>query len=353
MKELKQSDGLARPGAAVRMALVSALALILTGGFGTPADAAPPAPAPILSPMVAGMPGAEAAPRDFLAELASVDGPPELTEAVDGALAAGVRPELLGELIARASDTSIPPAQLLPVLRRLQRAAEAGLPADVIAGRYLQGLSKGVPLSRIHAVADELTARLEAAALHVDARCPGLGQPGREEERLQAVDSVAYALGAGVEPEFLDRSIDLIADENAPYEEVRAPVLAMSLLASMGIEGDRSFEVVSTAWAHGVRGGDLERLGESMVRLGQGGQEPHEVVAHVMGLLEKELPTETILHDLDALQTSPVDGVLPSGPAGDHPTRRRVPGDRPDNQSRDNFGGSGGRMADGSSGGLR
>lgn len=322
------------------------LALLVAGCIGPAAPAAAWVPPWLAVVTPAGDPGEL---QEILGGLAD---DPGLRVAAERARDAGSSPASLSEFLRQGRALELPARELVSALDRFRVAGSRGLPTDPLIGRYLQGFAKGIPVARIHAVADDLVRRLESAASQVDARCPSLREAGRGEERRQAIDHAAYALGVGVKPEFLDRSLALVSDE-AAYEDVRAPILAMSLLVSIGLEGDRSFQVVQTAWSHGVRGVDLERLGQSVARLGQSGQEPHEVASHVMGLLEQETPVETIILDLDALGSEPGEGLLPQTPGADHPTRRRVPGDRPDSQSRDNFGGDRGRMAEGPSGSGR
>jgi hypothetical protein len=157
------------------------------------------------------------------------------------------------------------------------------------------------------------------------------------------LDHVAYALGVGVEQGYLTRSVALVRAAKAavpaapPLDELRAPVMAMSFLVSAGIENPRSYELVSLAWDQGYRGGDLERLGETVGRLGQGGH-ASDVVDRVMLLLGGDMAPGDVLHNLESLQADPVDGRLP-GPLvpGSVPRGGKVPGDRPDNGSRGNW----------------
>jgi hypothetical protein len=114
---------------------------------------------------------------------------------------------------------------------------------------------------------------------------------------------------------------------------VRAPILALSFLVYAGVDDERSFELVSTAWDQGYRGANLERLGETVVKLGTSSGNPDRVVNRVLDLLGAELSPDRVFQDLDALAGEPAGGrISPSVPVDD-PTRGQGGRHRPDDGS--------------------
>lgn len=254
---------------------------------------------------------------------------PDVGAAVEAALAAGVNPAELAELTDRAAAHALSAGDLAAIVERAGSLARRDLPVWPVLSRYLQGMAKGVPPARIEAAVGELEQRLVLAAAHLDRTCPAPADDATRRARLAAIDHGAYALGVGVAAPDLDRSIALAAVEPSPLDAVQAPLLALGVLVASGVEPDKSFQVVSSAWEHGYRGDDLKRLGKALGRLGQGGEGPPEdVVDHVLALIGNDTGPDRIFQGLDDLggQESPYPPGM--GP-GETPVNPRGPGQRP------------------------
>jgi len=97
------------------------------------------------------------------------------------------------------------------------------------------------------------------------------------------------------------------------------------------VDSKDSFDLVASAWDHGYRGDDLERLGETVLKLGQRDRSPKVIVDQVMTMIGHESSPDRLFRDLDALDGQG-DGSTPPGavPVDDPGRRRQVPGERPD-----------------------
>ncbi|NNC39447.1 MAG: hypothetical protein HKN95_02050, partial [Acidimicrobiia bacterium] len=84
----------------------------------------------------------------------------ELKQDVEAAVEGGADPALLARLIERAAETGIRPDDIGEIGRRARRLSARELPSEPVLDRYLQGFSKGIPLERIHLVADGIEERL-------------------------------------------------------------------------------------------------------------------------------------------------------------------------------------------------
>ncbi len=254
---------------------------------------------------------------------------PQLDAAMGAALAAGVDPAELAELTRGAAAHALPVEDLVLIVQRAETLARKDLPVSPVLSRYLQGMAKGVPFPRIETAVNELETRLTMAAVELDRTVPAATDPEARRARLAAIDHGAYALGVGVDAPELERSIALAALEDSPMDAVQAPLLALGVLVASGVEPDKSFQVVSSAWEHGYRGDDLKRLGKALGRLGQAGQGPPEdVVDHVLALIGSDTGPERVFQGLDDLGGP--DGSYPPGMGpGETPVNPRGPGQRP------------------------
>lgn len=280
-----------------------------------------------------------ATPDDLNRTLSEYDSP-ELGEAVEAALAAGVDPTCLAGLLVGARDRDLSADVLVGWVNRTERLAGKNLPVAPVVSRYLQGLAKGVPPSRIEFVIDGLEARLEESAWRIDSVCEVLSDPVSQKARLASIDHGAYALGLGISNEDLSKSITLAWDEVGSIEAVQAPMLTLGILVAAGIAPDMSMEVVNTAWTHGYRGNSLERLGKSVGRLGRDGHAPSpEVVNEIIEMIGKEASKDRVFKGLDEL-VGREEYRIPGSYPGNDPTRSMVPSPKPegpdDTPSKDN-----------------
>jgi hypothetical protein len=252
-----------------------------------------------------------------------------LDTAVQGALDAGVGPDLLAEVLTRSAEEALPDSDLLLIVDHATRLARRDLPPGPVVSRYLQGLSKGVPFPRIQAVTGELDARLVTAARRVDASLPAPTDAALRRARLAAIDNGAYALSVGVPETAFDHSLGLAAGEQRPLEAVQSPLLTLGVLVSSGVAPGKSMEVVDMAWKRGYRGESLERLGKAVGRLSRDEGSSSKVVGRILAMID-DSSQERVFQGLDELigRTEGGRGNTTIGP-GEDPGNRRIPGDRP------------------------
>lgn len=254
----------------------------------------------------------------------------KLDEAVETALAAGVESTYLAGLLRGSHDRGLSADVLVGWVNRTERLAKGNLPVAPVVSRYLQGLAKGVPAPRIDIVIDDLESRLDESAWRIDSVCEVGTDPASQRARLLSIDHGAYALGLGVSSDELSHSIALAWEEMGTIKAVQAPVLTLGILVSAGIAPGKSLEVVDTAWMHGYRGSNLERLGKSVGRLGRDGQAPSpEVVNEVIEMIGKEASKDRVFQGLDELAGREEYRVSGSYPGND-PARNMIPPPKPE-----------------------
>lgn len=304
----------------LRLLALIAIAAVTECGIGTRADASN-AGAPLPEPLASSI-------RSYADDPAIG---PEIRSLAAEAVHLGTNAELLAALLERAHDAALPSEQAVAILRRVVRIAEAKLPAEPVADKMLQGLTKGVSFDRIVAVVETVEARLVQAALEVDAAFPSarLGDAQVLEARRAAIDHGAFALSAGVSSPALAQSLALVAPEANGLTEADSPLLALGCLAAGGLAVDRSLEVVELAWAQGYHGHDLERLGWNLGGLTRDGEPPsEESLDRVIAWLRAGTSPDVLFHDLDAMHRAL--GHEPPGMApGSDPTHMHGPGGPP------------------------
>jgi len=225
---------------------------------------------------------------------------PGLENAVRTALARGVDEALLRSLLEKGTPDVLPSETLTAWVEHAGQLAELGLPVNPVVSRYLQGLAKGVPISRIESAVLVLEDRLRQAALLVDA----LGAPvsALPSARLITIDHVAYALGLGLPVEEVERSLALAGTEPDPARAAQAPVLTLGILTASGLSHETSFELVATAWDKGYRGDSMERLGKALGTANpEGGAPSQKLVQEVLMLLGEESSQDRFFEGLDEL----------------------------------------------------
>jgi hypothetical protein len=144
-----------------------------------------------------------------------------------------------------------PDGRLGPARPQLQelvdRAAAAGLPAEVLVGKVREGLAKGVDPARIVQATQRLLDGLDAAQRSVSLRRPGLPP-------APLVRAVAEAKLAGVAPVAVE---PLLAPER-PEPTARRAVEVVTELALRGYPAERAVTVVSSVLSRDAHA--LDRL---------------------------------------------------------------------------------------------
>ena len=212
--------------------------------------------------------------------------------------AAGLRTELA----QRAARAGLSETEVRGILARVDRLQAGNLPAAPVIDRYLEGFSKGVPLPRIEAAVDQLCDRLQISAGFVDGVFPRPQTADGQAARASLIDYGAFALGAGASADALKGTLSLASADRTGAAGAGAPVLALGVMVTAGLSADRSADVVRTAWNHGYRGGELQRLGQDLAALGRDGKAPPpEAVDRVMTLLQSGQDHDAVFQNLDEM----------------------------------------------------
>ncbi len=213
------------------------------------------------------------------------------------------QPDLRAELRERAAAAGLAEADRVRMEQHVERIQAADLPVRPVLDRYIQGLAKAVPFSRIESVVDQLETRLRDAADRVDEVFP-LARARRDPQvRLALIDDGAYAIGAGVPPTGVAAMLRLAEKEQDGPAAAAAPVLAVGCLAAGGMAPDRSVDFVREAWECGFRGMELERLGRDLAESGRSGQgPPPAALDRIRGMMREGMDRERILRHLDTMR---------------------------------------------------
>jgi hypothetical protein len=121
-----------------------------------------------------------------------------LVALVPGLLAAEVPMRDRQDITRLAEARGVAFADVAPLLGDIDRAAARGLPQDVLVNKLKEGLSKGVPPARVHAVLRDIVG-------HMDRASGLLGPVADAGLRTRAIEVLAEALGRGVTPEDVTR----------------------------------------------------------------------------------------------------------------------------------------------------
>lgn len=233
--------------------------------------------------------------------------------------ASDLAPGELAEFDARAAEAGWTEADRLGALARLDALLAAELPARPVLSRYLEGMAKGIPASRIDAATADLAQRLQLGAATVASMHPQRFEAMSPADRNRLIDHAAYALGTGMTPDQLAGSLHNVAAEPEPLSELDAPILALGMLNGSGLDAGLSQDLVASAWSQGYRGAELERLGLAVVSLGsEGTAPPMEIVREVIDQIDRDVAPAQVFQSLDDLVGRGLDGYrLPEGDPGD------------------------------------
>jgi len=300
----------------------SGLATALSAAWISPARAETPPALELTLAAPGGREALEEASRAFA-------GTPEhgpLMAAVSAAVTgAGVDPGLLAVLLSRSRESGYPGEELVSAVQRLHRVSARGLPVLRMVSRYVQGMAKGVPADRIEGAVSRLEGQLKAAATLVDAAFPD-GSLLSREDREVAIDHAASAIQAGADEGVVRRSLAMVAGSEETLTAAHAPLFTLGILVASGVGPDRSLDLVANAWDHGIRGGELERLGKTVGSFSRNGEgPPAEVLDQILEILERNRSPDLIFEGLDNLDRGFRDG---SPVPGFDPSINRKPGEK-------------------------
>ncbi|MBD3336251.1 MAG: hypothetical protein GF355_12110 [Candidatus Eisenbacteria bacterium] len=251
-----------------------------------------------------------------------------LQERANRALSRGVDAVLLSEALKRARAAGWSAAEAGRMVDRARGLEEQGLPAEPVLDRMLQGMAKGVPYSRIEAVADRLGGNLRRSAHLLDAALPAA--PDGEPVRREMIRHGAYALGAGADEAVMAAALQLAQEADDPLRAARSPVLALGSLCAAGLPPRRSLDVVGTAWREGYQDRDLERLSQALSAFGgPDSPPPADVVDGVLHRMRAGTPRGDLFRHLDEMLGAHGHHPPGAGP-GEDPGHMRGPGGPPE-----------------------
>ncbi|MDF1565739.1 MAG: hypothetical protein P1V51_22080 [Deltaproteobacteria bacterium] len=179
------------------------------------------------------------------------------------AAAARASDDLMAGLRERSEAAGVPPTILAGVERELIQAQEAGVSAEALRNKYLEGLAKGVPPAKILVVVRTLRVRIERAAR--------LLAPLASADASRASVRVADALGRGVSPEDVGLLVNRARERLARAEVVAEGTQTLARLREAGLYDPALCEAVGRAVAAGYTEQDLDRLGDDLRRFAANG----------------------------------------------------------------------------------
>ena len=157
---------------------------------------------------------------------------------------------------------------------RIAEAQAAGLPAEGLLDKAVEGLAKGIPGPRIVGAVDQLAQQLERAQTLLEDGAP----PAPTD-----VAAVADAMRRGVpEP-----AIRRVAGQAGPDEPVALAVHTMGDLMDRGVPAEQAVAVLEAWRGRGARAEDLRELPEAIERLIRQGVLPGQAAAAVANAMRR------------------------------------------------------------------
>ncbi|RMH37039.1 MAG: hypothetical protein D6690_04175 [Nitrospirae bacterium] len=159
--------------------------------------------------------------------------------------------------------------QVSRMLAHAQRAADRGLPPEMILNKIKEGLAKGVPPGRIDSVLNDIVGKLETAR---EVLKEVAGRAGKKQTPdTRALEVTAEALARGVTPDeirALSRSGRGKGGSLTP-DELAFGAKGLALTKEAGLPGDQGLPLISEALRQGYRPKDLLELGRGVKRHGR------------------------------------------------------------------------------------
>ena len=243
---------------------------------------------------------------------------------------AGISPELLEQLGERAGDRGISPQELSGILEPAIAMASDNLPYEMIFEKAFEGLSKGVPASRIQPVLTSIASSSSETASFTDGwverpevqqmlarEQAGSGGMSRERFRNEMIRAGAKGLMQNMDREVLEQTLEEVA--GGPALERSTPsgiVTAMSILSDLptaASEPAATARMVVSALEGGFDSEDLMKLPGAMNMAQRRSRLPAQAVAEgLRRQLQGGSPASSILQNL-------FNGDVGGGPPGNIP----------------------------------
>ena len=162
------------------------------------------------------------------------------------------------EIVRMAQTRGIAEGDLAPLLDDVSRAAERGLPQPTLLNKVKEGISKGHPPARVHAVLKDLIGQLDAARGMV-------GNAGDDDMRSRAVVILAEALGRGVTPAEFEE-LRKLAEQGGPPRQPEALAIGARFWALLKEAGftTAALPLVAETVRRDYRAADVAALAREM-----------------------------------------------------------------------------------------
>jgi uncharacterized protein YjgD (DUF1641 family) len=261
----------------------------------------------------------------------------------------GINKSALAQLQQRASNQGISDAQLVELIQPAIDMAGQNLPADFALGKAMEGLSKGIPASRIVPVLQQLNRKTAEAAKIVN---PWLEKPevknmivnstaGMSEEKFSSELTIATAkaLNQNISHETARGMFDEMGDESVLGQTSPPDIIAaVGIMPDMpqGVEPSQSGKFVIRALKGGFKANELQNLPSAMSMAQQRSELPAaSVVEGVSEQLKGGVPAKQILQNL-------FNGQIGGGPPGSIPKGLENQSDQGNRGNNGNQGNNGG-----------
>lgn len=265
----------------------------------------------------------------------------------------GLDKATLVELQQRASSQGATGEQITSLIQPAIDMAEQSLPAEVALEKALEGLSKGVPASKIAPVLQRLNQTAAEAATIVDSwlKRPDVKRmitktPNgitNEKFRNELTKATSKALNQNIDQETTKEILNAIGDESIMKKASTSDVIAaVGILPDMarGVDQSQAGKFLIRALKGGFKANELQNLPSAMSMARQRSELPAaSVLERVSEQLDGEVPAKQILQNL-------FNGQVGGGPPGNIPKgleSRPDRGNQGNNGSNGNNGNSGNR----------
>lgn len=183
--------------------------------------------------------------------------------ALPAEVAAQVSPEDRQDIVRLAGLRGATEADVAPLLQEIDQAAERGLPQSALLNKAKEGLSKGHPPARVHAVVRDI-------AGHLDTAREVIGSVADSTAGTRAMGLVARALAGGVTRAEVTRLRQLIDDGGPPADAERLAlgVRFWAHLREAGLPPRETLPLVAETIRQNYRAADLTRLAREMTARG-------------------------------------------------------------------------------------
>jgi uncharacterized protein YjgD (DUF1641 family) len=239
---------------------------------------------------------------------------------------AGLNESTLANLQQRANNAGISDEQLIELIQPAIEMAGQNLPGEFALEKAMEGISKGIPASRISPVLDQLKQKTSEAVTIVD---PWLKQPevqkmvsssasGITEEKFrnELAKATSKALNQNVSHDNVSELFQEMGSESVLSQTSPPDIIAaVGIMSDMpgGLKQSQSSQFIIRALKGGFKANELQNLPSAMAMAQQRSELPAaSVVEGVSKQIKGGVPAKQILQNL-------FNGEIGGGPSGKAP----------------------------------